>query len=184
MILHCVISDAIGEETIPFKYTGVELIPELCSCEVVFVLGKGHQEMLLLKLQILGENMAILGWMTFVLITLSRIPKYGHMNTDLPHKTYFRTNLNVWNYCELHMIWQMQALGHQYSKTLNVTLSWLWFFQGNHYALSFLQLYQKHEIGKWFLIFIWFSFRVTCSSWFFNLCWCLSGNTTWKLIIT
>lgn len=58
----------------------------------MLVLGKGHQEMLLLKLQILEETMAILGWVTFVLITLSRIHKYGHRRRDFCIHTFPEQN--------------------------------------------------------------------------------------------
>lgn len=74
------ISDKRGE-SIQLKYTGV-IWSQSTASEPMLVLGKGHQAMLLLKLQILEENMAILGWVTFVLITLSRIHKYGHMRRD------------------------------------------------------------------------------------------------------
>lgn len=86
------ISYRIEDASIQFKYTGV-IWSQGTASELMLVLGKGHQEMLLLKLQVLEENTAILGWVTFVLmITLSRIHKYGHLRRDFCIHTFPEQN--------------------------------------------------------------------------------------------
>lgn len=78
----------------------------------MLVLGKGHQEMLLLKLQILEETMAILGWVTFALITLSRIHKYGHRRRDFCIHTFPEQNsrFGIIVSCILCDKWRLQDI--------------------------------------------------------------------------
>lgn len=144
----------------------------------MLVLGKGHQEMFLLKLQILEETMAILGWVTFALITLSRIHKYGHRRRDFCIHTFPEQNsmFGIIVSCILCDKWRLRDIdiySHWYHTVLIASK--------NTVLPSIQSQIDLKGNGPTYHCDCILTCSLLTTLYLYH---CLSGETIWKLIIT